>query len=778
MNQKRTQNPDPTELIKKYASLLWQKKVWIFSISILVAILWGVIFKFIIEQQSEYTTTAVIKFEDPRGRSVGAMTEFANIGTEGNVAILKSSSFLTKVADSLKLNFFLRSSNASRFEFFKYIDIKTNVNFGNYTIKLLDNSVTLYFTNIDESIKNKIVKKQSLSNSDTIHFNISGLKFGIDKNILLQQKEIELGLNPKPVAVDYLKGKLITSLDRRTQTLLTISFSMANPFDAAYTLNTIIKMYINSLLDVKRYKTLNILKSLEDQLAVAQTELEISEKKLQRFREKNPYLFLSGTGSELVSNLSDAQTSINQNTSIIQRLNSLIGEVNSSSMNDNDRLYLSLIDILLENNVVGLQQIVNQFNDLIAEKNDLISIGYSTQSLQVQELQNRMTDVKNNILDKAINLLNKLKNSESELRSTLTVNQNRLNRLPQNEIRLAELQRDQEVKSQIYSNILIRYNEAKISDAAIIPEAMILDEAKEPLDYGSGTMIFYLLGPILGLIIAIGIFVSLDILNSNIRGISDVEDKIGVSVLSTIPVILDENEIPNELRNEKELDTKLITSSYTPNIASEKFRLIRTKLSMKNNNSNAIIFTSLAANEGKSLVTANLAITFAQLKVPTILLDCDLRRGVLHNSFNCNKKPGLTDLLVKNAPITTEEISNLIQNTHVPNLFLVSSGMQVPNPSELLGGLRMKQFIETLGKKFSRIIIDTPPIDILPDALVLNNIIHNFVMVVRYDRIKINKLLNKFEEYASIKDDLQGVIINAVKDVKGDEYHSYSYYHY
>ncbi len=104
--------------------------------------------------------------------------------------------------------------------------------------------------------------------------------------------------------------------------------------------------------------------------------------------------------------------------------------------------------------------------------------------------------------------------------------------------------------------------------------------------------------------------------------------------------------------------------------------------------------------------------------------------------------------------------------------------MQVTNPSELLSGLKMQQFLEILEKKFSKIIIDTPPIDIIPDALILNKYIHNIILVVRYNKTKKNKITNKIKEYSTIKNDIKGIIINASAEVETEKYQSYSYYHY
>ena len=179
----------------------------------------------------------------------------------------------------------------------------------------------------------------------------------------------------------------------------------------------------------------------------------------------------------------------------------------------------------------------------------------------------------------------------------------------------------------------------------------------------------------------------------------EIEEKLSLPVLATLPVIGEDKEIPDFVEPLKKLDPKLITSDYAPHIAGESFRMLRTKILMQTQLDNkSIIIASLNAGEGKSLVSSNMAITFAQQKLTTIILDCDLRRGVLHNSFACEKKPGMTDILVGNSPINLREVSKIIQKTHIPNLSLISNGTQVPNPSELLGSARMKDLYFMLKK--------------------------------------------------------------------------------
>jgi capsular exopolysaccharide synthesis family protein len=258
-----------------------------------------------------------------------------------------------------------------------------------------------------------------------------------------------------------------------------------------------------------------------------------------------------------------------------------------------------------------------------------------------------------------------------------------------------------------------------------------------------------------------------------------VEERLRLPVLARLPIIGDEKDVPDDLILKSKLDPKLITSDYAPHLAGESFRLLRTKISMEaKDQKKSFIIASLFPNEGKSLVSANLAITYAQQKIPTILIDCDLRRGVLHNSFAANKKPGLSDILIGKSELNLRSISEFIQKTQIPHLFLLSGGVPIPNPSELLSGNRMHKIYEVLNEEFEAIIFDTPPIDFIPDALILNNLVHKIILVVRYGKTNLNKLSDKILEFSKVKSDFLGIVINASEQVLDKKYAKYTYYNY
>jgi capsular exopolysaccharide synthesis family protein len=782
MRPSQPKQQDPIEMIKKYTKLLWSKKLWIVLITFIVSVIWYFISPMVIKPP-EFTSTVIIKFDDPRfSRNIGGVTDFAQEQTEGKVALLYTNSLLEKVVDSLELNVRVNTKGIKRFSFFKKIEIENNAEFGKYDLvynKELS-KISVFYTNNQKEVKDKFLKSQYFSTDSIVVIQANGLTFYLNPTEFIQNNKIEINYIPKRFIVEGLKQKISSNLDR-SRTLLTVGYDDKDPEVSAAVINTVANLFVDKLLDYKRYRTTSVLKSFEEQLVLAQNELEISENRVRQFRERNPFLMLSRDGSNIVTQLSNQQGELSTIEQSIERIKYLIQNKNNLTGDNRNAAYQEILSVISARDLTGSQVLVDQYSRLVAERNRLISENYTEDHMLVQDVSLRLKNMQNEIDTRVSQFLDQIEIQKNKLQNTVNNNEDNIRRLPGNEIKLAELERDRQVKANIYSSILERYNEAKVSDTAVIPDAFIIENAEIPIAYSGNIidkLIKLLIGPFLGLFLAIGLFIALDLLDKSVKESAEVEIKLSLPVLATIPVILGDNEIPDEIENQRHIESKLITSSYAPSIANEGFRLLRTKLFMHEKQNKSLIISSLEPGDGKSLIAANISITFAQQKISTLLLDCDLRRGVLHNSFKCNKKPGLTDVLVRNTTITNSEISNVIQNTHVPNLFMISSGIQVPNPSELLGGIRMQQVLELLQKKFSMIIMDTPPIGFIPDALVLNSIIHNILFVVRYGKTNLNKVSDKIAEYSSIKEDFKGVIINASAEAGNEKYHTYSYYHY
>jgi tyrosine-protein kinase Etk/Wzc len=491
---------------------------------------------------------------------------------------------------------------------------------------------------------------------------------------------------------------------------------------------------------------------------------------------------LSENRQSTVNNLASQEASLKtneQNLAILRDLMSL--NPTGKTFEEASSQYQRKIGFLNNQNVTGASIAVSEYTRLNSERQRLLLNNFPLEHPQVKSVEKQLSDLGKDIDEALEEVEGSLVRTIRSLRNEVNRKYQDLKKLPGNELQLAELDRNKLIMEGMVSSIMSKIEEAKVSDAAVIPDAYVIDKAepafnpKKPID----KIILPFIGPFLGLLFGVGIIILMDLLDNSVKSVSDLESKTNLKVLATIPVIINEKNVPENIKPRGQLDPKLITSDFAPVLASEQFRFIRTKLSFEDHtNPKCIIITSISPGDGKSLVSSNLAVTFAQQKVSTLLVDCDLRRGVLHKTFNCSKKPGISDLLISGKKIDDKILSESIQETHVPHLYLISSGLQVPNPSELLGSLRMRDILETFKESFQIIILDTPPIEFIPDALALNTFVHNILLVAREGKTNINDIKYKLNEFSRIGSDFKYVVLNASKEVDAHAYSSYSYYNY
>lgn len=207
---------------------------------------------------------------------------------------------------------------------------------------------------------------------------------------------------------------------------------------------------------------------------------------------------------------------------------------------------------------------------------------------------------------------------------------------------------------------------------------------------------------------------------------------------------------------------ELIVKTRPKSIISEDIRTIRTNLefSLSDEDKKVIMITSSNPSEGKSFISSNLAVAFAQNDKKVLLIDCDLRLGRTHKIFNVSNKKGLSNLIVR----YDEDISyeDYIQKTDIKNLIVLSRGVVPPNPSELLASKKFAKIIKDFRKVFDYIILDSAPVNGLPDALILSKIADKTAIVSKYGSTDINSLEDAKKSLENVNASISGVIINRV----------------
>ena len=207
-------------------------------------------------------------------------------------------------------------------------------------------------------------------------------------------------------------------------------------------------------------------------------------------------------------------------------------------------------------------------------------------------------------------------------------------------------------------------------------------------------------------------------------------------------------------------------SRHVPFAVVEAYKTIRTNLTFLLSNSETKVFgiTSPEAGEGKSTTAINMAIAFSQLGDKVLLIDADMRRSSVHKKMKIENNGGLSGILA--GFYKYDEVINHISDS----LDVITAGQVPPNPSELLGSARFKELVDTVGKKYSYVIIDTPPVDVVTDALVIAPQIAGLVLVVK-DQVTPTDAIKRTIDAAKFADiNILGAVMNGANPKSGRRY--------
>lgn len=215
----------------------------------------------------------------------------------------------------------------------------------------------------------------------------------------------------------------------------------------------------------------------------------------------------------------------------------------------------------------------------------------------------------------------------------------------------------------------------------------------------------------------------------------------------------------------------LITLMKPSSVISEEFRTLRTNIqfSMVDKKFKTLMFTSASPGEGKTTVASNVAVVFASQGKKILLVDADMRNPSVHQLFSVLNHKGLTDLLTDDQT----RVQDIVHQTVIKNLFILSCGIIPPNPSELLASNRMDQLLRRLKDSFDLIIFDLPPILAVTDAQVMANKTDGTIFVIRDGVAEKNNLYKAKELLDHVQANVIGVVYNDKKRSTDAAYHYY-----
>lgn len=273
----------------------------------------------------------------------------------------------------------------------------------------------------------------------------------------------------------------------------------------------------------------------------------------------------------------------------------------------------------------------------------------------------------------------------------------------------------------------------------------------------------------IGIIISIAYVTMIYMFENTLKEEEDIENYIKIKSLGNIPINHDKNQ-------------EIIDKDNAKSYITECMNTIRTNILYMNSAKNAktILITSCTPQEGKSWVSANIAVSFAKINKKVLIIDADMRKGRAHGIFKVNNTEGLSNYLHAMTGEVKKDIElgkDYIKETTIPNLHILTNGTVPPNPSELIDSNNMKELIGFLKNIYDIIIVDAPPCKLVTDSIILSTIIDSTVLVVNSRKTKINDLNEVKKAIKVVGGEIIGAILNKKKVTQKTYRENYYYGH-
>lgn len=463
-------------------------------------------------------------------------------------------------------------------------------------------------------------------------------------------------------------------------------------------LNMLSNIYILSELERKQTIAENTFEFIDDQIVVILDSLNKAENQLLTFRLSNNVINLSREGEiafERLKGFHEQRTQLTLQGNYFAYL--------KKYMEDRNDPQTIIAPTLADGGDQLLIGAVNNLQQLYEERENL-DISVHADNPGIASINERVRGTRLRIIEIVNGLIENNQLTQEQLNTEEKSIIDQLKTLPLSEQQLLNIKRKYDLYNQFYTFLLQKRAEAGIQKASAISNVRILDRARVDhlIPVGSDKKLILLMAILAGLLIPGGVIVLRDLVDNRIREREDITNNTDIPIIGTI----------GHAKSGNVLQTKIDpTSAFT-----ESLRHIRTNLafSLREKDQKVIMITSSISGEGKTFCTANLASIIAMNGKKVLIMGCDLRKPTLHKVFNISNEVGFTSFIMGNN--TYEEV---ILPTSIENLFVLPAGPIPPNPAELIETKEMESLFIKVKKEFDYIIIDTPPIALVADALSL-----------------------------------------------------------
>lgn len=528
---------------------------------------------------------------------------------------------------------------------------------------------------------------------------------------ITKERHITAFINrPFSVLKEYVSSLSIAPTSKTTSVVV-ISLENTNTRRGRDYINKLLEMYNINANNDKNEVAQKTAEFIDERIGIISKELGSTEQDLENFKRSAGITDLS----------SEAQIALTGNTEYEKKR--VENQTQINLVMDLQRYMKGNEYEVLPSNI-GLQDAasagaIDRYNQMLVERKRLLRTS-TENNPTIINLDTSIRAMRTNVQATLDATLKGLQITKEDLAREASRYSRRINDAPTQERQFVSIARQQEIKSGLYLMLLQKREENAITLAATANNAKIIDEAlADDNPISPKKTIVYLAALVLGVGLPVGVIYLIGLTKFKIEGRADVEK------LTSLPVVGD---IP--LADEKTGSIAVFENQN--NLMSETFRNVRTNLQfMLENGKNVILVTSTISGEGKSFISANLAISLSLLGKKVVIVGLDIRKPGLNKVFNIPKKEhGITQYLTN----TTANLMDFVQPSDInKNLFILPGGTVPPNPTELLARGGLEKAIETLKANFDYVILDTAPVGMVTDTLLIGRVADLSVYVCRAD---------------------------------------------
>lgn len=656
----------------------------------------------------------------------------------------------------------------------------------------------------ETTVEGLYAKTITWSGGDDIETQISVIK----SFTIFEKVAQRLGLVPKTSLPDNSPAKnsvvrVIDDLQSKVEitrqgmtTILNIKVKDADPVFAQRLANTIAAVYRDLHSEMQMKRSLEAIKYIDDQLVQVRKRLREAEEEFNRFTQDHQLLSIDIQSEKLLARSQEVQNEIRklvesqgEMQSLVARLDKFIGNPSAQANFYSARATPQY----------------HSANDSLTE----LQLRRETLLKDFTPLHPEVVDVGRKILEGArkmrlllLSQMGDLEKQEQDKRTELQELDRKSSALMEKKLEHDRLKRKVELYNDMTTLLERKNQEALIKKAEKPEEVTIVKPALFPVEpinpprtAATGAM-----GLVIGLVLGMIAAFIVETFDTSLGAIEDVEETLKTRVLGVIPQA-DAKEVYEDFKQKLPEGLAELTPAkmvnmvvhYAPkSMMAESFRGLRTNLQFKDaaDEIKTIAVTSASPQEGKTIVSVNLAITMAQSGLRTLLIGADMRKPMIARAFGVEQTPGLSEILLGNCPwrdavqtvtdmmVGKMSLDEVLMTPGLDNLHLIPAGSIPPNPAELVESKRLKEFIEEARSEYDIILLDGPPILSTADATILGSKMDGVLLVYRVGAVSRGLLKRSTAQLEQVNCRILGVILNGMKPEVSPDFQSFKYYKY